>query len=442
MPRVRKTVVETQTEEVPPQAPPQDVRDIPDQPAGKNFWEFMLPIGQEEWEKRGLAVWLYRVEPPAGKIEGEPAYLKKYIRPFSIEEVQKEFGGGKYLYWFREGNKVLARGFFRIGGDPKVAPEPVRGGSLESLLPMMEKMFEKFTEARERGIDPKTATEQAMSILTTAYQTGLATVAKSSEAPKVTELIAALADLQKLQGGGQSDFSKMLIDKVVERIINPPDPIEQMSKLLEMQKTLGLDRDAGSDWRVSVAQMVPSALASVKEIMKDFRAAAEENRIAAEQRAAIAWAQRGGPVMPAAAVQPATIPGSVPQPASPPSPPAHAPFETEPLGAGPASPANPAAAPMAPAITAPDDTWIKQQIVAQFLEARSGEEIGDWLDHTAPQIVDALTPYSVEELMLFFKSDSVLRLIPDTVRVREQLAEFLSYAKEETPSAPSPPKVN
>ena len=439
MPRVRKTVVETQTEELPVQAAVQDVRDIPDQPEGKNFWEFMEPIPQEEWEKRGLAVWIYRVEPPAGKIEGEPAYLKKYIRPFSIEEVKNEFGGGKYLYWFRERNKVLARGFFRVGGDPKVAPEPVRGGTVESFLPMMEKMFEKFTEAREHGIDPKTATEQAMSILTTAYQTGLATVAKSSEAPKMTDLIAALADLQKLQGGGQSDFSKMLMDKVVERILNPPDPMEQMSKLLEMQKTLGLDRDAGNDWRVSVAQMVPSALASVKDIMKDFRAAAEENRLAAEHRAAIAWTQRGGPVMPAVAGPTATPPSSVLQSGPPSSPPAHAPFETEPLGAAGTPSASPAAA---PAITAPDDTWIKQQIVAQFLEARSGEEIGDWLDHTAPQIVDALAPHSVEELMLFFKSDPVLRLIPDTVRTREQIAEFLSYAKEESLSAPSPPKVN
>lgn len=316
MPQVKRVTTKTEVQELPADQPVEDPRDLPSQPEGSNIWEHIEAIAADQWESRGLCVYLYRVDPPGGKVQGETAFIRKYVRPFTIEEVQKDCGGGKYLYWMKEKNKSLFRGLFRIDGDPKVAPEPVRGGTVESFLPMMEKMFEKFTEAREHGIDPKTATEQAMSILTTAYQTGLATIGKSTEAPKVTELIGALADLQKLQGGGQSDFSKMLMDKVVERILNPPDPMEQMTKLLEMQKTLGLDRDAGNDWRVSVAQMVPGALASVKDIMKDFRAAAEENRMAAEHRAAVAWAQRGGPVMPAVAAS-ATSPGSVSQPGPP-----------------------------------------------------------------------------------------------------------------------------
>jgi hypothetical protein len=182
-----------------------------------------------------------------------------------------------------------------------------------------------------------------------------------------------------------------------------------------------------------LAQNLPQTMGHLKEIAHEFAIAATANRIAAE-RAMLG--QPGGPATVPRTSAP--IPAGIPAAGMPPAT-ASGPLPLDPMDAPAPTVAAGGAMPTQP-VTSPDESWIKQKIAQMIMKGCDGEEIGAWLDTTAPEVIDSLKPYSVDQVLAFFASDPILRLVPQDAHLRETLDSFLKWAKDETP--PSPPLPN
>lgn len=426
MPRVSPGTRRTTTEvlEPLPQAAPVDPREIPAAPEDQTFWDWMQGTTAEDWEKKRYSCYLYRLEPPAGKVTGEPAYITKYVRPFTLEEVQADFGGGKYMYWVKEGGtKQLYRSTFRIAGDPRTDVAKVGATDAAGLTPVLRIFADEINKRRDSGADATTATKQAMEILTTAYKTGLETVGKGSEPTKLTELISAIAQMKNLSGDSNSEIMKLLLQKA----LNPPNPMESIKPLLEFAKEFmgGGEGGARGDWRVSLAQNIPSAMQHLKEIAHEFAVASQANALAA-QRTLIPQ-----PPRPAAGVGAMPPPGAdAPMPVSTPG----GPLPLDPLNATPEVPGD---AMPNPSVTPDHQTWLKQMIVQKVLQGWTGEDLHGWLLDTAPEVIEELKAHSVDQILFYFGSDPTLRLAPQGAPLRKVIEDFLKFAKEEEPPKPN-----
>lgn len=82
------------------------------------------------------------------------------------------------------------------------------------------------------------------------------------------------------------------------------------------------------------------------------------------------------------------------------------------------------------------ETWIKRMIAQKILQGWDATDLHGWLLDTAPEVIEELKPHSVEELLFFFGSDPVLRLVPKSAALRKLIEDFLKVANEE--EAPKP----
>jgi len=91
--------------------------------------------------------------------------------------------------------------------------------------------------------------------------------------------------------------------------------------------------------------------------------------------------------------------------------------------------------------TAPADQLfqarIKQIIAQKILQGWTGEDLHGWLLDTAPEVIDELKPYSVDQILYYFSTDPLLRLVPQDANSRKVIEDFLKYAKEEEPPKPN-----
>ena len=343
MPRTRK-VIDTSTEEVPVQ-PQFDPRDLPAGSEGKTFWEHMESIPQENWERERYCVYLYRLEPPAGKVEGEPAYLKKYIRAFTIEEVQNEFGGGKYMYWMKRNQEQICRGTFRVAGDPK-SPQGAQVSAPAgetNVVGLLGEVIQRLDTARSSGADLGKVVEQSQQILTSAYKTSLESIARNPSAAPA-----------------ESPWDKILvalIPKLVENLTKPAaDPLAQIDRVLGVMEKLksGATGEGGGDWKSSLATSIGNKLDSLLDRGAEI---ARNYNEAQQHRAAAVLAAKGFQVR--LANQPGT-PTATPRPEA-------ATSQT-------ATPTESTGQPEMPVVSMGD--WIKAKLVEMLMNGKDGDEAG------------------------------------------------------------------
>jgi len=417
-------------------------------PSSTSFYtlaEFMHTVSDRGWEKSLVYLYRRRPEDPPHRLGPN---IEKLTVPVSEDEVRQKWGGGCFRVLANSGGTVYARCDFELEGAPKYAEGSVQGP--QGLEGLMTRMFDKFSELKNQGVDPKQAVQASMDILSEAYKT-----AAQNLATKGTDLdsaVNAVVNLRKLSddnggsGGGISSLMEKFLLMGFEKLFTPVDPIAQIKAYGEVLRDL---RGGGSEggvvptnnWKAALANNMPEVLRTAKEMLAEAVKISDNNRI-------VALAAQAQPSAPHRAPSPAASPAvpanarALPAAAAPAAPSPAVAWETETL-----TPLNEGAIATGPVADAPTpgdaaaaafanqvDQVVKTKIVHFIQQGFEGQDIGVWIDMEVPQFFKLFEKASVDDVLRYFAKDPILGQLPQDARLRKVVEEFLEFAKE----APAP----
>lgn len=353
--------------------------------------------------------------------------------------VGQKYGGGNYRLVLKKGSERISEGRISIDGPPK----NTRPGILDSA------------EANSNGANPQPGAETTESVAKTAMnivanqesqglQIGMAALHSAAD------VVQRLANPQPGAPAPQSDtdlLMKQVLVAMLQKALNPPDPLDLITKLLPLldrggnsgggggapnslvEKILetGLERVLNplptgpvSSTGAELVRVFPQVAAYASEAVKEWRAGSE----AQLQTAQIMAANQNRPALP---------PGAQPNPARPITqatqlapPPAPVPSEVQAMPQGPSL------------------EFIEGKIVEILKKPISADDRADevlsfldLMDPSAPGhpgMVDQLAACSEAQLVQLFQTRPVLRQYHDLARLQEFVRSFLKYAKETEPT--------
>ncbi len=426
-----------------------------------DFWTYMHSLTPEEW--RNHIVYLTR-ENPKTSINGIGGYLTKLQQPFDIEDIKTAYGGYEFSFIMKNGNDLAYSGRFRVEAPPKydaVRENPnavgapsggssaMSGDVLKVLEQQNERLYQVLTTL-QGAKEENPAISGAIEMLTSAYKTGLSAVSTGSGAggdpAKQLEQTLALAErIVSVRGGGgggdvMTTLLAPLLKTMMEKMLTPPDPLEQITKLGAVLDVLEKFRGGGGeshpkDWKASLVQEgvrhIPDLLQAFREGNAGTVEAARLRAIESQNRARTAEvleAQRRGAPPPATQPITAPTPGAAPRPvAARSAPTVSGDFETESLSAN-VEVAVEAAAPEIEQEQRRQE--FKVQIVNMIRMGASGETIADFLYDVNEEFCKDLCKYTPEMITAFFAKDPILKLAVEDPRWQEVLIEAHDYIVE------------
>jgi hypothetical protein len=277
-------------------------RDQCEKEKANTFWEKIELIPKSAYDE--LLIYLYRLEPKVFNRPGEPAYLCKYQLPLTEEQVQEDWGGGRYEIYCKRGRRTIAgKNIFTIMGRPTKYKEgqtdatgkPVAsaGGNgnpsngtgsdlaeaLKALVPILKP--EGSTKAAEAAVD----------VVRTGYSSVLEAQQKAANAPN--ELLARLAERALTPQPPQGPDALTMIDKLVSVASKMnggpkenPNTIENLDNQLGfIQKLTGktisdlLNQPEGKAVKVDPLVQLGISIASILPgLLREFRQFKHEER--------------------------------------------------------------------------------------------------------------------------------------------------------------------
>lgn len=407
--RIRKTV---ETEVLPPASQSSDAR--PSEWYDRDWWELMADISRQRlWlsqSTNGHQVRIYRADDGWRQTSSPPE--NKFTEFFNEETIRSKWGGGRYILWLYgppDGSKVVARPYRLDLEGPQKTPAiafPAGGGGVEQLVAVMaeqqRQLIEELRQARGGNLTAdamKNALEiQAMGMKSAIQmQMPVQGPLQQSRLDKVLdELIAAL------------------VPAMLKKFTDPTDPIESLGKVVEAVKgvsgLLGGGKGDKPDTLGTIVNALPSVLDKAMGGLREIRLAAE-----AQERAARIQQGRILEVQPTA---PGTESASSTQIAEPPStvPP---PQQLTPEQ-----------------LKEIEDAVFLKRIMEKIVTAIetdpqcSGESLYDFLQNTAPEIIPQLKAGTREQIIEYFRRDSILSRVAEHPKLPQIIDEFLAIAKE------------
>lgn len=397
----------------------------------EDFWRYIESLTEEDWKDHHVTLYRYPLGQP------KPHKLGRYIKTYkfgspllSEDQIFEEFGGSQYDAILKGPGKdgtrfaLIARHAWEMDG-PAKNPWQVSTSTTQTpppsdttaVLEMLLKHVQSLQTSKNPAQDP--ALKESIGLI----QQLTAAMPKPEG---VKELVAGLASLQQLTGGGGGEKSSILetitILKELGVIGEKRRTIaEELKDLLEVTAMLGGGGGGGkTDWATSLVQNLPTIIEKAQPIADKFAEASRNNARVAEIRAGRVPA----PAPPNTRAQPALVPSAT-------SPAAAAPAAESPAARTVAPPETEPATPAASPYIAPNLEWVKARAVQLFAAGKTGDAIAEWLDSLDEQLGNFLGAMDAEKFAAFVKGDPILGQIATAPRFHKFVEEFVDYFTEE-----------
>lgn len=392
-----------------------------DPPADKissDALEYMELCPPDKWAEGNHIAYIYRVDPPVIRNAAGPTYVTKYATPISLEQIQQEWGGGLWRILVKRGSERMADRNYPIAGTARDLSRTTHGSESGGQ--------NGNSQQQDTGaITPNSVGGEALRLITNpanaqvqvqmAFDTLRASLdvmrAQMPHTPSLTETIQMLnsvkqpSDINAFFSGPLGQIAMTVISALVQKIITPVDPLDQIQKMAAVMQAISGGNNGGNpaaDWKAALVNALPQVMNAARDTVQTM---ADAQMRAAPPR-----------ILPAAPMVPQT--------------------PAVPLAQNPATqnvlkmPAPPPAAPVTPEM-------IDQKLIDLLNDpAVTGEQAGEIMDQFSPQFVDEVSKLTVEQFMAAFRVRPLLQPHASNPRLPQFLSEFLEWAKEsDTPSA-------
>lgn len=444
IPEIGRTVEKTTVTRVLPSDPLTGERRTPD------FWEYTEKLSEADWQRNPKhTLYIYRRNTDAGPmiplerlngffpVPGSDPVSLNDREELEIALAQK-YGGGTYRLILKKGSERITEGRISVDGPPK----NTRPGILDS--PEANPNAATVSTGDPSSDVAKTAMNLVANHEGEGMRLGMEAMKGSAE---IIQRLASQAG-NAPPTSTMDELLKQAMILMMQRAMNPPDPLELITRLLPL-----LDRGGGSgtggapnslvdkiletglervlnpapsgpisSTGAALVSQLPQIAGYVTEAVREWRVGSE----AQLQTAHIMAANANRPALPA-------VPGTVQPPPGPVRPITQA-----------TQVAPPAAQAMPPG--APSLEFIEEKIVDILKKPISADEAADevltFLDLMAPTddtnhrpgMVDQLAACSEAQLVQLFQTRPVLKQYHDLARLQEFVRSFLKYAKETEPA--------
>ncbi len=419
-----------------------------------------------EWGK----VWsleLHRLKPDVPGVPGTKGYLRIFTEPVTLETIRTNFGGGRFRLNLCKNGRWHTSHEFEIEGQPiydvsRERPQANSNGNAAIGADLQKEFIGVLREELQRSRDGQApGGEEVIKMLTSASEKAMEIVTRQSipatdPAAQLNSLLSSaktLADLRAPQSGGLGDLGQLLIPvlkPLLERLITPPDPLGDLTKLAGLMDVLEKIRGGGNDappkdWRAAAVQAVTSHL---PEILDTFKTTSANAAVANQSRARAAELIRGVPPQQQVAAAARTAPqATAPQEMAAP------PLATASGGGLRLVPRDsideaPAAQPAAETAQAQPMSVdehrqaLKINVVNLFLHGASGSSIASYVEDVDPEFAADFARYTTDQIIDFFSTDPVLKMLVESnmphdpefpTRLHEVLADAREFMKEADP---------
>jgi hypothetical protein len=382
--------------------------------------EYMELIPRDKWDQGNHTTYIYRVDPPVYRGATGPAYVTKYATPITLDQIQREYGGGLWRILVKRGEERMADRSYQVTGTPRDLTRSTQEfpPSSPSGIPPSDSVV---SQAMHLAANP-TAQAAQVEMLRVAATNAIEMV--KANAPKQMTVQEILELARGLHGpaGTEKPFLETEVGKIVvaaagalvtalvNRLVSPADPLDQLAKYAEV---IGKFSPASStnDWKAALVQAAPQLAGAIKDTVHELRLGTEAQMHMNAGRTLNAAPPPPPPPSPAAVTQqnPASS-NVVEMPAPQTGGTGMEPFETK----------------LVELLNDPNVT---------------GEQAGEELDKQWPRIVDEITNYNVDQIISAFQIRPILQPHAQNPRLRQFITEFLEWAKEETPPLTPPTPV-
>lgn len=377
--------------------------------------EYMEKLTPQEWADGNHVVYVYRDDPPTHKNATGSAYVTKFSTPISLDEIQKQYGGGLWRIVVKRGSERMTDRSYSITGMPmdltRVTMQEFRP-DLPGGVPPAATSTEASIANRAMDLlaNPSLASAQTQLMLTGANAAIQMVAAAAPKQLSTAEILQLTRELQPAQGKSFWDgpLGPLLISGLtvlLERVLKPVDPLTQISQMADIMAKFG-GGSSTNDWKTAMVQAAPQLASAVTQGLHEMRLGAE-----AQMRL------NAGRTLPAA-------PAPAPVPAQNPIAPAPAPAENKVLEM-PQSQLAEGGTPL--------DEFEKKLVELLNTPGVTGAAAGEELEKHWPQIVDEVSQYGVDQIMMAFAARPNLQAHKDNPRLRPFLQEFLDWVNEAPP---------
>jgi hypothetical protein len=428
-----KIVQTTTTRRVIPADPVSAERKTPD------FWEYIEKIHSSEWDRHLL--YLYRRQSDAGpmipleKCSGFMAMPDgTQVALNNREEVEfaiaKKHGGGTYRLILKRGSERVTEGRVMVDGPPK------------QFQPMADSAT-MVTSVTEPSATADVA-KQAMNLVASREEQAVNVAVNALRgAAEVVQRISTTTN-QPATPNPADDLMRQAFVAVMQRMMNPPDPLDLLTKVLALQQQMGtgtsspgspilskvldtaLERmlnpppsgpvaSAGAE----LVRQLPQVANYVSEAIREWRIGVEAQRDAAAlMTGKPPNALPPGPARPGQVAPPQPVPTVEPRP-------------------------NPA-----PGMQGPSVEFLETKLIEILKEPISTEEAADealaFLDRMDAQLPNQLAMLGEQGLLQLFQTRPILQQATQNLpRLQEFIRAFLKYAQDNgRPTAPGEKKPN
>lgn len=408
MAKVKRTVSETAILDRP--ADGDDKTELHVQ-AEQDLWDHISELKPDDWRNRSFYIW--QIEPPITKKEGEPAYVVQWSEPFTADMLQARAPDGKRFKIMEKVTGQRERPIWFIAMVPRSPAQAAASAQNASVgnNPDLRQLASDMTKALQSSPQlVEEASRAGLKIVGDAYKTALDT------AGKPMDVVGSLIQLQTagliskpeaFNWKEAKEFARELLPTIKEMLgggSKAKSGIEEIRDLLGLMDELGVLGGGrnGSIW----ADLAPKIGESLEKVTGNI--------------ATIMSARR-------------TI---IQQPANP--------TATRVNGAEPPHPAEPQApaaqstpAEQARELQAKIEMWLKIRFIELYSDkdekgehTTDAETLGNWVAMTIPQLAQLLEVAPMEQAMEFFKKDPILGPIANDEKGAKYLEEMIKAIKE------------
>ena len=401
-----------------------------------DFWQYLESLKVPDWDKHIL--YLYRVEPspsiPLGKFAGTIATASgQHVSWGDREEAElalaEKYGGGTF-------RAILKRGAERITQERIYI-----GGQARPLTPFVESV------AADAGVSPMMSDASATARVASQAMSTIAGQEKLGMQVGMDALVTAANVIKGFTAdrpaptpppASETDqLLKAVMVRMLERAMNPADPIETLGKLLEITRNLGVTANPAAATNPLVENILKTAverlmapppatgaLSTGTELVRQLPAVANYvSQALSDWRGGMEAQRDAEAIRHRAPVRTPPAPQTLP-PARNQQPPQ--------VVAPPPAPANPANG----IPTGPSLEFVEQKVVEIIKEPISADEAADrvlsFLGELDPQLISQLVSLGEVGMVHLFNTRAMLKpLQSNPPRVLEFIRAFLKQVAED-----------
>jgi len=384
--------------------------------------DYMEKMKPEDWAS--VTAYLYRVEPPVWRGGDSKTQVTQFTNFFDMMDVQRQYGGGVWRILLRntKTKERLADSKHSVAGTPRdLTRETQEFSAGSSNGTTATETGGVVSQAMNIVSDPNARQAQTQMLLNSAAAS--IDLVKQNAAPQLTvKDILELAEKMNSRGAEkpflETEVGKIvvaaasaLVTALVQRVVTPTDPLDQLTKMATVMNSLGAGSSSG-DWKAALVNAAPQIANALKDTVHEMRLGTEAQ--AGINASRTLTAASPPPIPPATAGVPAQqnpANGNVVEMPTP---------QSQPIGV--------------------DQMQLLDIKLVELLNdpKMTGDKAAEILYQTWPDFVDEISNYNVDAIINAMNVRPFLKPHIGNPRLRQFLTEFLQWANEADapPAAP------